>query len=431
MRVSSITGRILSYGIATAVASLVFASATMQAQAGHSGHKRTAATHRHVAKHQVHAGRHGSRKVRVAHGRHRHGASERRQPRDSAANQAEFVKTPAQYLSEQTLSELATKGRELAAKHAETLTKIEEQYGVPSSVVLAIWGRETTFGTERQPYNAIRILTALAGEGKRGAMFRNELKLARLMLKEGHITYNEMRSSSAGAMGQTQFMPSDFYRHAVDFDGDGRRDIWHSVPDALASAAKQLADKGWQRGQAWAYEVRSPASLDCTAADPELKLPVGEWLKRGYTLASDRQLDDEALAQPASLVLPAGIYGPAFLALPNFRVIKTYNFADLYALFVGKLADRIADVQSTGAAWEDIAQLGTGQLAAMQRYLTRDGFYEGKVDGMGGSRTRLALGRYQKAAGLKVDCWPTASVLNLMANNPIRRDVASAEATIH
>src|SRR5712691_5324955 len=156
-------------------------------------------------------------------------------------------------------------------------------------------------------------------------------------------TRSQMRSSWGGAMGLTQFLPSEFYKHAVDFDGDGRRDIWTSVPDALASAAKQLADKGWRRGERWAYEVRAPKNVDCTTADPGVTQPIAAWLKRGFAPAYDRKLGAAELAREASLLLPAGIYGPAFLILPNYYVIKDYNFSDLYVLFVGHLADRIAD----------------------------------------------------------------------------------------
>ena len=147
-----------------------------------------------------------------------------------------------------------------------------------------------------------------------------------------------MKSSWAGAMGLTQFMPSDFYKYAVDFDGDGRRDIWNSVPDALASAAKQLVDKGWQRDLRWAYEVHPPADVDCTTGIPENTRPIGEWIKSGFVPAYGRKLSAAEQAEPASLLQPAGLYGPAFLVTKNYFVIKEYNFSDLYVLFVGHLS---------------------------------------------------------------------------------------------
>ena len=156
-------------------------------------------------------------------------------------------------------------------------------------MILAIWGRETAFGSHKLPHNAIRVLATQGYYGRRKDMFREELLYAFKMLEEGHVKLAEMRSSWGGAMGLTQFLPSEFYKHAVDFDGDGQRDIWHSMPDALASAAQQLVNKGWQRGERWAYEVRVPAGVDCTTGEPDVKQPVGEWLQRGYTPAYARK----------------------------------------------------------------------------------------------------------------------------------------------
>jgi len=222
-----------------------------------------------------------------------------------------------------------------------------------------------------------------------------------------------MRSSWAGAMGLTQFLPTEFYKYAVDFDGDGRRDIWNSVPDALASAAKQLAGKGWQKGQRWAFEVRAPKAVDCTIAEPSVTLPVGEWIKRGYAPLGPRPAAHE-LNEPASLLLPEGTYGPAFLTLKNYYVIKDYNFSDLYVLFVGNLSDRIAGGGPFATPWSQGTQLQTVAIERMQRVLTASGLYQDKIDGKAGMKTRSALGAYQKANGLKVDCWPTPSVLDHM-----------------
>jgi hypothetical protein len=215
-------------------------------------------------------------------------------------------------------------------------------------------------------------------------------------------------------MGLTQFLPSDFYKHAVDFDGDGRRDIFGSVPDALASAAKQLVEKGWQRGKRWAYEVRAPKGADCTIAEPGVVLPVNEWLKRGYAPAYGRKPSADELAEPVSLLMPAGLYGPAFLTPKNYFVIKEYNFSDLYVLFVGHLADRIGEARPFATPWGKVTQLATADLEAMQRKLAELGLYHDKIDGKAGMKTRAALGAYQKANGLTVDCWPSAAVLSHM-----------------
>jgi lytic murein transglycosylase len=325
--------------------------------------------------------------------------------------QAEFVQTPAAYLREAAIARLAAQGRQLAQAHRATLAAIERQFGVPPQVILAIWGRETAYGGHRLPHSAIRVLATQAYVGRRKDQFREEFLLALKILQEGHVAPADMRSSWAGAMGHTQLLPSEFYKHAVDFDGDGRRDIWNSVPDALASAARQLVAKGWQRGKRWAYEVRQPKGIDCTVAQPAHTLPIGEWVRSGYAPAHGRKLSAEEKTEAASLLLPEGSYGPAFLTPKNYYVIKDYNFSDLYVLFVGHLSDRIADARPFETPWSKNAQLRTEQVEAMQRVLAERGLYRDKIDGKAGMLTRAAVGAYQKANGLKLDCWPTAAVL--------------------
>jgi hypothetical protein len=220
-----------------------------------------------------------------------------------------------------------------------------------------------------------------------------------------------MRSSWAGATGLTQFLPSEFYKHGVDLDGDGKVDIWHSVPDALASAAQQLVNKGWQSGVRWAYEVKAPANADCTMGVPEVTRPIGEWLRAGFVPVRGEKLNATEQAQRASLLQPEGIYGPAFLTTKNYFVIKEYNFSDLYVLFVGHLSDRMRNPLPFATPWSASKQLRTTDVEAMQQGLTRLGIYKDKIDGKAGMLTRAALGTYQKSAGLKVDCWPSAAVL--------------------
>jgi lytic murein transglycosylase len=328
--------------------------------------------------------------------------------------QAEFVQTPADYIKEANIARLAERAKKLAGEHSRTLAAIEQKYGVPGNVLLAIWGRETDFGSYKLPKPAITVLATQGYYGRRKDMFRQELLYAFQMLEEGHVKLADMKSSWGGAMGMTQFLPSEFYKYAVDFDGDGKKDIWHSVPDALASAAQQLVGKGWQRGMHWAYEVRAPQAVDCTLGVPEITHPVGEWLKQGYALANGRKPTQAELAEPASLLLPEGTYGPAFLTLKNYYVIKEYNFSDLYVLFVGHLSERIDDPRPFETAWSKNTQLRTAQVESMQRTLTKIGLYKDKIDGKAGMLTRAALGAYQKANRLKVDCWPTAAVLDDM-----------------
>jgi lytic murein transglycosylase len=329
--------------------------------------------------------------------------------------QPEFVLRPSDYLKEAALARLAGEGRRLLAEYGTTLRAIEQRFGVPPASVLAIWGRESGFSRGYNPgNNAIRVLATQAYLGRRKDMFRQELLFALKMVEDGEVRPGEMHSSWAGTMGLTQFLPSDFYKYAVDFDGDGRRNFWNSVPDALASAAKQLADKGWQTGKRWAYEVRVPKAVDCTLANPDMKLPIAEWVRRGFAPAFDRKLSAEEFSQLASLLLPAGIYGPGFLILPNYFVLKDYNFSDLYVLFVGQLSDRIRDGRGFETPWAEVVQLKTAQLEEMQRRLTELGYYAEKIDGKAGMKTRLALGAYQKANGQKLNCWPTAAVLDHM-----------------
>ena len=332
-------------------------------------------------------------------------------PATGAPSQAEFVQVPADYLKEASIARLAEEGQRLLAKYRPALTGIEARFGVPATIVLAIWGRETDFGRYTLPYDGVRVLATQAYVGRRKDKYRNEFILALKMIGDGEVTRRDLRVSWAGATGLTQFLPSEFYQHAVDFDGDGRKDIWHSVPDALASAAQQLVNKGWQKGVRWAYEVKAPATVDCTTGVPEVTRPIGEWLRAGFVPVRGEKLSAAEQAQPASLLQPEGIYGPAFLTTKNYYVIKEYNFSDLYVLFVGHLADRMTSPLAFATPWSASTQLRTTDVEAMQRGLTRIGLYADKVDGKAGMQTRAALGAYQKKAGLKVDCWPSEAVL--------------------
>jgi lytic murein transglycosylase len=336
-------------------------------------------------------------------------------PERPPPGQPEFVQTPADYLKEGSFERLAARGRRLYTEYRETLTGIEQEFGVPGDIVLAIWGRESDYSTRYGGRDAIQMLATQAYAGRRKQFFRNEFIYALKMLEDG-VPRSQLRSSWGGAMGLTQFLPSEYYKYGVDFEHKGRVDIWTSVPDALASAAKQLVGEGWERNKPWAYEVRVPRNVDCTLADPDHKMPLAEWLKRGFALAHGRKPRPRDLTEPASLLLPAGIYGPGFLIFHNYFALKEYNFSDLYVLFVGHLADRIAGERAFETPWEKVVQLKTADLERMQQVLTARGFYQDKIDGKAGMKTRLALGAFQKANGLRLDCWPTADVLTRMGN---------------
>lgn len=332
---------------------------------------------------------------------------------EKAPQQPEFVQTPAQYLREASFQRLAARGKQLAAQYRETLTRISREFGVPGNVVLAIWARETDYGSYKLPHDALQVLATQAYTGKRKDFFRNEFLHALKMLQDG-VPRADLRSSWGGAMGLTQFLPSEFYKYAVDFDRDGRADIWHSVPDALASAAKQLAAKGWVTGVHWAYEVKAPATADCSIGVPEVTSTIGEWEKHGFAPIGARRPGAKDLTTRASLLQPEGAYGPAFLATKNYFVLKDYNYSDLYVLFVGHLSDAIGGAGPFVTSWSKNAQLKTRQVESMQQRLTALGLYRDKIDGKAGMLTRAALGAYQKKNGLKVDCWPTAAVLEHM-----------------
>jgi lytic murein transglycosylase len=332
-------------------------------------------------------------------------------PATGAPAQAEFVQVPADYIKEAAIARLAEEGQKLMKQYQPALAKIEARFGVPGTMVLAIWGRETDYGRYTLPDDALRVLATQAYVGRRKDQYRNEFVLALKILGEGAVSRKDMRASWAGATGLTQFLPSEYYKHGVDLDGDGRIDIWHSVPDALASAAKQLVDKGWQKGVRWAYEVKAPGNVDCTVGVPEVTRPIGTWLNEGFVLARGQRLTPAELAEPASLLQPEGIYGPAFLSTRNYFVIKEYNFSDLYVLYVGHLSDRMTSPLAFATPWSASTQLRTADVEAMQRHLTRIGLYKDKLDGKAGMLTRSALGAYQKSAGIKVDCWPSEAVL--------------------
>jgi lytic murein transglycosylase len=338
-------------------------------------------------------------------------------PATGAPSQAEFVQVPADYVKEASIARLAAEGQKLMQKHRTALSQIESRFGVPATVVLAIWGRETDYGRYRLPYDTVRVVATQAYVGLRKDQYRTEFILALKIISEGAVTRKDMRSSWAGATGLTQFLPSEYYKHGVDFDGDGRIDIWNSVPDALASAAQQLVNKGWQPGLRWAYEVKAPANIDCTMGVPEVTKPIGEWLRAGFVPVRGQKLSAAEQAQPASLLQVEGIYGPAFLTTKNYFVIKEYNFSDLYVLFVGHLADRMSNPQPFATPWSASTQMRTKDVEAMQRHLTRIGLYKDKLDGKAGMQTRAALGAYQKQAGLKVDCWPSEAVLRSISSS--------------
>jgi lytic murein transglycosylase len=325
--------------------------------------------------------------------------------------QAEFG-SPGRYFSEAGLSVLVRRGRAERDKRHGDLMAIERRYGVPHQILLAIWGRETAHGTVTIPHDAIRSLATQAFMGRRAAFFRKELIAALKLLQGGHVSRDGLRSSWAGAMGHTQMLPSHILQYGVDFDGDGRRNVWGSVADALAATAHFLADNGWQANLPWGYEVTPPRGADCTMEGPHQGRPFGEWMAMGYERTRGRTLPPGRHETTGYLLMPAGRHGPAFLVTDNFYVLKAYNESDLYALYVGHLADRLGNNQPFEGRWGEVATYARSEVMALQEVLVGHGYNVGdSIDGLIGFRTRTAVGHYQRQNGLTVDCWPGPETL--------------------
>lgn len=334
-------------------------------------------------------------------------------PARAPSGQAEFIRPPQDYLKAGQLADLAQQGRKLARQHATALARIEAEIGVEGPVVLAIWGRETAFGTYNLPHNALRVLATQAYVGRRRDNFKREFLFALKMVEDKIVEPAEMRASWAGAMGMTQFMPSEFYVSLKGLDG-GRPDLFHSVGDALASAANQLKQKGWVKGLPWGYEVDIPATSNCALEGPLQERPIAEWVSKGFARADGRAFTKAELGTVAYLMSPGGAYGPSFLVTENYKVIRRYNTSDLYATFVGNLADRIGGGGDFRHPWSSIAQLTERDVAGIQSQLRDHGGAIEKLDGKTGSNTRAEIGAFQRKAGLKVDCWPTAALLQAL-----------------
>jgi lytic murein transglycosylase len=332
-------------------------------------------------------------------------------PKQALGGQAEFSKTPLEYLNVPFLLKLAAEGRQLAGTHASALDTIERTIGVDRNVLLAIWGRETAYGRAKLGHDVIRVLATQAWTGRRRTMFRAELLAALVMMEAGALDPKRHKASWAGAVGLVQFMPTEFDALAVDLDQDGKKDIYANVGDALASAANQLKAKGWTKGQPWGVEVKLPASLSCLQEGVAHAKPASEWLGAGVTLLGGAKIPTAHQTDRAFLLAPGGAHGPMFLVFENFLVLKRYNFADLYAVFVGHLADRIGGGSDFVTRWTTPALITNADIATLQGHLKTKGFPIDKVDGRAGMNTRVQIGIYQQQNGLAVDCWASAGVL--------------------
>lgn len=325
--------------------------------------------------------------------------------------QAEFG-SPGNYFSQKTLGSIAASGRSLAKKHAKTLAAIERKYGVPGHIVIAIWGRESGFGRVKIPHNAFRVLGTKAFMSTRKDLFRREVLGALVMVEKGYASVSGMKSSWAGALGQPQFLPTSFLKYAVDGSGDGRRDIWKSDADTLASIGNYLRQYGWVKGRDWGFEVTVPASVSCALEGPDQGRKISDWVKQGIKRVSGKPFPPHEAAAEGYLLMPAGRSGPAFIVTPNFYVLKEYNESDLYALFIGHSGDKIAyGSRPFSGRWGKVGGLYRSDIAKMQRALESKGYDVGGADGLPGFKTRRSIGDWQAKNGRAPTCFPDKNLV--------------------
>ena len=326
------------------------------------------------------------------------------------AHQPEFVKPIWVYLASAVSARRIETGARKLRAYRSLLDKIEARYGVDRHVLIAIWGMESSYGSFRGKRYVVRSLATLAYQGRRQRFGRTQLLAALRILQRGDISPAKMTGCWAGAMGHTQFIPTTYNTHAVDFDGDGKRDIWGNIPDALASTANYLRASKWRKGETWGYEVVLPRGFDYGLAGRKRVKTLREWRGLGVKRVRGRifpRPDDRA-----SLILPTGARGPAFLILNNFRSILRYNNATAYALAVGHLSDRIRGFSGFARPWpKDAKPLARAEREELQRLLTSKGFSTGGADGILGSRSREAIRAYQRARGLVADGFPSQTLL--------------------
>jgi lytic murein transglycosylase len=335
------------------------------------------------------------------------GAPQHLPPSDT---QAEFG-SPRRYFDERRLNTEVQLGRQRLKAHSKTLASIEQTFGVPGSILIALWARESSYGNAKIPYIAIRSLATQAFIGYRKATFRPELVAALVILEKHDIDPKGMRSSWAGALGQPQFLPTQFLKYAVDFDGNGRRDIWDSVPDVLASMANYLRAEGWNPERGWGLEAKVPESVTCALEGPEQGKPIDDWAKLGVTKVDGGALPGVGKNRKSFLLMPAGRFGPSFLVSENFYVLKEYNYSDLYALYVGHLADRLSNNSGFAGGWGDIGVFKRADVKRMQEALVAEGHDVGKADGLVGFKTRIAVGLWQAKSGKRPTCFPDAALV--------------------
>ncbi|PUB18559.1 lytic murein transglycosylase [Yoonia sediminilitoris] len=325
-------------------------------------------------------------------------------------NQSEFVKPLSEYMATAASDTRVRNGRSLIRQYGNLLGRIEATYGVPPHIVTSIWGMESNYGQRRGDVPLVSTLATLAHDGRRGRFFEQQLIAALRILQRGDVAPQNMTGSWAGAMGHTQFIPTSYQAYAVDFTGDGRRDIWADDPsDALASTAAYLRQFRWQQGQPWGVEVLLPNGFDYGLSDRQSRRSPAGWGRLGV-----RGVDGNAVPNygEASLITPTGARGPAFLVFRNYDVISRYNNAQAYIIGVGHLGDRIAGAGPLRQPWPSGERsLRRAERVELQQRLTAAGFSTGGVDGKIGPNSRAAIRRYQRSIGLPTDGYASLSLL--------------------
>jgi len=326
--------------------------------------------------------------------------------------QPEFVTTAADYVGKRVTESQTAKGQGMRQEWKQTLAAVAERYGVQPELMLAIWGIETNYGGYMGGTNTVHALATLTYSGYRADYFGKELVTALEILQGGHVRAKEMTGSWAGAMGHPQFMPSSFMQYAVDWKGDGHKDIWGSVPDALASIGNYMKSFGWRAGETWGYEVRLPRDFNYENVWSGVEAPLADWSSVGVTRANGKAFPRPS--DTARLYMPMGGNGPVFAVLHNFGVIKRYNNSDSYALAVGHLADRILGSKGLVAAWPQDTALSKEDRKQLQSMLLRKGYDIGSPDGVIGPKTRAAVRDFQSRVGLLPDGHVSGNLLRAL-----------------
>tara|TARA_E500000331_G_C17265623_1_gene717026 strand:- start:2931 stop:4118 length:1188 start_codon:yes stop_codon:yes gene_type:complete len=328
--------------------------------------------------------------------------------------QPEFTMTLFSYFKKAISQQRILKGKKLLETHASLLRQVEKKYGVQPRFLVAFWGLESNFGQFTGSFSVVQALVTLAHDRRRAKFFREQLFAVLDLIDAGHIPPNVM-GSWAGAMGNHQFIPTTYKGYAVDFDGDGKRDLWNSLPDIFASAANYLSRSGWQDNKTWGREVKIPSNFDLNHTGMKIQKPLNVWNKLGVRLTNGEPLPRATFS--ASLIIPAGYQGPAFLVYKNYRTIMIWNRSHLYALAVGHLADRLTGKGPLvkRSSNDDVA-LSRADIREMQALLNQRGFHVGTPDGVTGPMTRSAIRAFQRSRGMPPDGYPNKSLVVQLRN---------------